>query len=50
MEISIPISKETVNCESSNSVTSDVWKDTISTPTSITMKVKSANIKYGGKT
>jgi len=50
MEISISISKETVNCESSNSATSNVWKETVSTPTSIIMKVKSANIKYGGKT
>jgi len=40
MEISI--SKETINCESSYSVTSNVWKETITTPTSATMKVKSA--------
>ena len=47
MEISI--SKEAVNCESSYTLTSYVRKETISTPTSILMNIKSANIKYGAK-
>jgi hypothetical protein len=39
-----------INCESSYTVTSNVQTKTIGTPTYMIMKVKSANIKYGGKT
>jgi len=38
-----------INCVSSYTGTWNGWTQTISTPTSIVMEGKSANVKYGGK-
>jgi len=53
MERSIFTSKDTmgkINCALYYAVTSNVWPEKISSPTSIIMKVKSPSLKCGWKT
>jgi hypothetical protein len=53
MESSIFIANDTrgkINCEFSYTVISTVWPEKISSPTSVTMRVKSACLKFGGYT